>query len=131
MRFFDYLYCKYYNFQVKVGNADVAPFSSMLIITFTIMLYYFSFFFLTITIFNKEVLNFDMTVFKYFSIALFFGLIVFFYFIFLRNGKYKRVLKENEMKTNRNLSAILFPLLAFVLFNLGWILKMLQNQGKI
>ena len=130
MRFFEHLFCKYHNFQVKVGNADIAPFSSMLIITFTIMLYYFSIFFITITVFTKEELNFDMLIFKYFSIALFFALIALFYFIFLQNGKYKRILNEQEKNTNRSLSAILFPLVAFVLFNLGWILKMLQNQGK-
>ena len=130
MRFFESLFCKYYNFQVKIGNSDIAPFSSMLIISFTIMLYYFGLFFLTITFFDKNELKINMAIFKYFSIAVFFILIVLFYLILLWNGRYKEILKKYENKPRRNYTAFLFPLTAFILFNLGWILKMLQNQGK-
>jgi hypothetical protein len=131
MNFFKYLYCNYYKFQEKIGNADIAPFSSLLIISFTIMLYYFSLFFIIITIFPKDLLNIDMTYFKYLTFILFFALIILFYFIFLKSGKYKKILKEHNKTTNRSLLAFLFPLVAFILFNLGWILKMLQNQGKL
>lgn len=33
MRFLEYLFFKFYSFQVKVGNEDIAPFSSILIIS--------------------------------------------------------------------------------------------------
>src|SRR5690554_1910941 len=65
MKFLEYLYFKYYSFQVRVGNRDVAPFSSMLIIAFTFMLYYFSIFFLGILFIPQGVLN--MNIFKYVS----------------------------------------------------------------
>ena len=129
MKFLEYLYCKYYSFQIRMGNRDVAPFSSMLIIAFIFMLYYFSIFFLGILFVPQGVL--DMKVFKYISIFLFFFLIIWFYLLLVHNGKYKVVLKkyEKELKGKKRLGAILFPLIAFLLFNLGWILKMLQNQG--
>jgi hypothetical protein len=41
------------------------------------------------------------------------------------------VLKRNNLTNKGSLGAILFPLIAFVIFNLGWILKMLQNLGKL
>jgi hypothetical protein len=121
------LYCKYYNFQVKFGNKDIAPFSSMLIIAFTIMLYYFSAFFLTILFIPKGIIN--TKIFVYASFSLLLALVLVLYFVLVHKAKYKVVLKEYENKKGVFLAAI-FPLLAFLLFNASWILKMLQNQGK-
>ena len=49
----------------------------------------------------------------------------------VHKAKYKEILKRNYAKNKSPLIAILFPLIAFILFNLGFILKILQNQGKI
>jgi hypothetical protein len=134
MKYLEFLYYKYYNSQVRLGNRDVAPFSAMLIIAFTIMLYYFSFFFLTITFIPEEYMVLNTSVFKIFSVVLFFSLIVVFYFLLIHKGKYKQIIKskdkEYRVKGKRSFVAILFPLIGFLLFNLGWILKMLQNQGR-
>lgn len=129
MKFLELLYSSYYKFQIRVGNRDVAPFTSMLIMAFTLMLYYFAIFFLAILFLPDETL--DMTTFKYFSIFLFFFLIIIFYFILVYKGKYKLILKRNEYNSRNRMISILFPLIAFLLFNLGWILKMLQNQGRL
>lgn len=51
MNFIKFLYYKYYKFQVRVGNEDIAPFSAVLIIAFTLMLYYFDLYFLFSVIF--------------------------------------------------------------------------------
>ena len=133
MKFIGYLYYKYYIFQVKTGNSDVAPFSAMLIIAFTIMLYYFSLFFLIITIVPKDMLKLNTPFFLSFSIALLLFLIIGLYFLFVHNEKYKGIIKSYETGNNngRSFAAIIFPLLAFILFNLSWILKMLQNQGAL
>lgn len=128
MKYIEYLYFKYYRFQVRMGNKDVAPFSSMLIIVFSFMLYYFSIIFLSLLFIPKDVLN--MKPLAYVSIILFFTLIIWFYMLLVRKGKYKEILKRNEgYKGKKRLGAVLFPLMAFLLFNLAWILKMLQNQG--
>lgn len=128
MKYIEYLYFKYYRFQVRMGNKDVVPFSSMLIIVFSFMLYYFSIIFLSLLFIPKDVLN--MKPLAYVSIILFFTLIIWFYMLLVRKGKYKEILKRNEgYKDKKRLGAILFPLIAFLLFNLAWILKMLQNQG--
>lgn len=129
MKFLELLYGSYYNFQIRVGNRDLAPFTSMLIIAFTLMLYSFAIFFLAILFLPKEML--DMMTFQYFSIFLLFFLIIIFYFILVNKGKYKLILKRNENNRRNRIISILFPLIAFLLFNLGWILKMLQNQGRL
>ena len=129
MNYLEYLYLKYYCFQVRVGNNDIAPFSSILIIAFTIMLYYFSIFFLGILFISQGVL--DMKLFKYLSISLFIFIIARLYYLFVYKMKYKVLQRKYEMeiKSRKNLGAILFPSVAFILFILGWILKMMQNQG--
>jgi len=133
MKYIEFLYYKYYNFQVRLGNRDIAPFSAMLIIMLTIILYYFSFFFLTITIIPKEFLILDPLIFKTFTVILFFTLIIGFYLLLVHNGKYMKIIKTMEKGYTKkwSVAAILFPLIGFLLFNLGWILKMLQNQGKL
>lgn len=129
MKFLKYLYQKYYYFQVRMGNYDIAPFSAMLIISFTVMLYYFALFFIIITFFPRDVLKINMLYFQWFSMILFFALILIFYFLLVHKRKYKKILKNS--KKENNWIAILFPSIAFILFNLSWVLKMLQNQGRI
>lgn len=129
MKFLEYLYSQYYNFQVKMGNGDIAPFSSMLIISFTFMLYYFSSFFLIILFIPKDLL--DMQYFKYISLFLFTISIIYLYISLVHRRKYKEILRKAETVKKSSSQAILFPLIGFILFNLSWILKMLQNQGKL
>ena len=67
----------------------------------------------------------------YVSVVLFFSLIIWLYLLLVSKGKYKEILKRNEgYRGKKRIGAILFPLIAFLLFNLGWILNMLQNQGR-
>ncbi len=127
--FLNYLFYKYYQFQVRVGNGDVAPVSTTLIISFTVILYYFSIFFLSILFIPKGMLN--MEYFKYISVLVCVCSITFFYFLFLHKRVYKKIIKRNHLAEKNSLGAILFVLLAFILFNLGWILKLLQNQDKL
>jgi hypothetical protein len=131
MKTLEYLYCKYYSFQVRIGHRDIAPFSAALIIALTIELYYFGLFFISIVLFTKEQLPINGLYFKAFSIIILFFLIILLYFLLVHTGKYKEVLKRCDTTNKSSFGAILFPLIAFILFNAGWILKMLQNQGKL
>jgi hypothetical protein len=94
------------------------------------MLYHFAFFFLTIILFPKEKLPLNMEFFLYFTISLFFTLIISLYYVFLHNEKYKYLIDKYERNITSKTLSILFPLIAFLLLNFGWITKMLQNQGK-
>ena len=129
MKYIEYLYFKYFSFQEKMGNIDVAPFSSMLIIAFSFMLYYFSIVFLSLLFIPIGILNLQPL--TYVSITFFFVIIIWLYLLLVNNGKYKDILKRNEeYRGKKRLGAVLFPLIAFILFNIGWILKLLRNQGK-
>lgn len=127
MKFLEYLYCKYYNFQVRMGNADVAPFSSMLIIAFVCMLYYFDFFIFLSVILPKSSPNLLWEL----NATILLSIIALFYFLLVYKGKYKEVLKRSDVVKKSSLWAILFPLIAFILLNVGFILKILQNRGEL
>ena len=127
MNFLEYLYSKYYYFQERVGNADIAPFSAMMIILLIFITYYFVLFFLTILFIPKGVLNIEY--FKYLSLFLLLYFFIQSYFLLFYKRRYKKILKRNDSKKKSNLGAILFPLIAFVLLILTMFLKVLQNNG--
>jgi len=126
--FFNYLFYKYYWFQVRVGNGDIAPFFSTLILTFisflylSIILMIFIFF-----IIPKSGVNINPKM----GVVIIIILFIIFYFLFLSKSKYKDIIEKEKFKNKSNFWAIFLPLFAFIAINICWILKMLQNQGKI
>ena len=130
MKQLEFLFFKYYKSQCRLGNSDIAPFSAMLIICFSTMLYYFSVFFFVITILPD--IEIDKPCFMTFTMSFLFFLMIIFYFLLVHKGKYKKIIKlqENELFNKFSVWPIFFPLIGFILFNAGWILKMLQNQGR-
>ena len=116
MRFLEYLFFKYYNWQVKVGNGDMPTFMAVLFITFC------SFFY-----FLNIVMSFDYFLFgdntttlsKWYFIAFTIILLILEFFLFVYKGR------DNMM------GAILFPAITFVWFNVNCIVKMLMNRGVL
>ena len=70
---------------------------------------------------------------KYFFIIV--GAIVFvvLYIMLVIKGKDEKIMEthKEEWTGKKHLGAILFPIIAFVWFNVNWIVKMLMNQGKL
>ena len=70
---------------------------------------------------------------KYFFIIV--GAIVFvvLYIMLVIKGKDEKIMEKHkeEWTGKKHLGAILFPIIAFVWFNVNWIIKMLMNQGKL
>ena len=129
MNFLELLYYRYYKFQVKVGNSDIAPFSARLIIAASIMLYYFDFFFVFSIVFPEIAPKMSI----YITFALFVSIMLYLYLLLINRDKYKRIIKQQEEHLVRKdgIVALLFPLIGFVLLIGSMFLKVLQNQGKI
>lgn len=113
MRFLEYLYYKFYRFQVWVGNDDIAVFTAALMIAFISVLYYFAIFFMKI-IFIPDILLIPDSLFILFSIIILIGFLVILYVKFFYKNRYKKVIEDNRLKESNNLLAILFPLIAFI-----------------
>ena len=125
--FFDYLFCKYYWFQIRVGNGDIAKYTPLLIIAGVLNLYLLFFFMLNNIFFDIKLPQIPKIIY----FIGFFGVLSLLYMLLVYNTKYKRIINDDKNKRKSNVLAILFPLIGFLLFNIGWILKMLQNQGRI
>lgn len=130
MRFLEYLFFKYYYWQIKVGNGDMPTFMSILFITVCFELYFMdiisSYFYFLKPIGTRFV---SMSVFIV-ALILFFILL---YFLLCHRGKEKEILErhQNEWRNGKSLGAILFPIIAFIWFNANNIIKMLMNRGVL
>ena len=116
MRLLEYLFFKYYHFQVKVGNEDIAPYTALLCLCLIIVVIYVDVlgFYL---LFMPSGKNCSMpgihTV-----IILFVSAFVLLFSLLIPKRKYKKILKEKEpiWKGKKNLGAILFAVLPIVMF---------------
>lgn len=129
MRFLEYLFFKYYYFQVAVGNEDIAPFSSICFICFILLLWCASliaFCYFFIPYFTGYPLP-SVYVFLDFYVVIFIILC----YIFLYHKKFKRILTthENEWKGKKNTGAVLFAVVPFVVLIAELFIKMWINRG--
>ena len=130
MLFLEYLFFKYYNWAVKVGDGDIPSITSVFCIAFGIMLYVID---ITMVMFFFILPKISFKLSKYFFIIV--GAIVFvvLYIMLVIKGKDEKIMEKHkeEWTGKKHLGAILFPIIAFVWFNVNWIIKMLMNQGKL
>ena len=131
MRFLEYLFFKYYYFQVKVGNAVIAEYTAIIFISMVVEFIYldilstFFFFFSSSKNYSEPGIQ---------SVIILFVLsFVLLYFLLLHKHKYVRILGKNEArwKGKKNIGAVLFAVLPFVVFFAELYIKMLMNQGRI
>ncbi|NLO69591.1 MAG: hypothetical protein GX102_01285 [Porphyromonadaceae bacterium] len=127
MKILKLLYCKYYWFQVKVGNADIAVFSAMILIAIIIIIIALDIL-MIIGLFDF-LIQIPVEIIVVFPVML----IVLLYFLLIHNQKYKRIINNDEFKKDKkgNRIAIVLPLSAFLLFIFATILKILQNNEVI
>ena len=124
MYILNYLFYKYYWFQVRVGNKDSAVFNTILMITLIISLCisvgFMAFVFFIIT-------NVKIKIQPFYGIII--GGVIFFLLmnIFSYKQKYKRIIMDKKYKDKSNFIAIILPILVFLLFNSLWIFKISQN----
>lgn len=116
MKFLEYLFFKYYYFQVKVGDKDIAEYSALLFICFIIELIYgniLAFYFFFIPSSKHHSLPS-----VYWLVILFVLCFIILYFLLIHKHKYEKILEKNEerWKGKKNLGAVLFAVIPFVLF---------------
>lgn len=130
MRFLEYLFFKYYYWQIKVGNGDMPTFMSIFSITVLMELYFIdiiAFYFYFIAPIGTSFIKISVLAVMF---ILFFILL---YFLFGYHGKGNVILDkhQDEWKGKKNLGAILFPITAFVIFVGENYIKMLMNRGVL
>ena len=130
MRFLDYLFFKYYNWQVKIGNGYMPVFMAVLFITFCSFLYFLN------IVMSLHYFFFDnntAALSKWYFIAFVFVFLIIEFFLFVYKGRSKKIMEvhKEEWTGKKHLGAILFPVIAFVWFNVNWIVKMLMNRGVL
>ena len=131
MRFLEYLFFKYYYFQVKVGNAIIAEYTSIIFISMIIEFIYLDIL-STYFFFFPSSKNYSGSGIQ--SIIILFILsFILLYFLLVHKHKYVKILENNKAKWKgkKTLGAVLFAVFPFVVFFFELYIKMLMNQGKL
>lgn len=98
INFLEYLYHKYYYFQIKMGNADVAKYTSIMMITF-----FLNFYFIVFLIFLDILFNVDLpTIPKIIYLLVIFLTMILLYLILV----YKNFNKEVVLTFNKKLLTV-------------------------
>ncbi len=130
-RFFEYLFFKYYNWAIKVGDGDIPATTSVLCISFSITMYiidfvgFFFFFISPKSIFNHTYLY----LFVFSAIAS----IIVLYFLLATRGKDKLIMEKHreEWTGKKHLGAVLFPVIAILIYGMELFIKMQMNRGLL
>lgn len=130
MRILEYLFFKYYQWQVKVGNEGIASFMSVLFMTLIFFLLFFDVFG-SVSFFIWPKLWSYMSKVLLLSLGCVFFLVCYALCVF--KGKDVKILKkhEKEWKGKKSLWAILLPIIAFMWFVASMMIKMYQNRGVL
>lgn len=131
MSFFDYLFFKYYRFQEKVGNGDIALFTAMLFIVFVCILYCFSVFYTIIVIFPNVNSSIASNFLLVGLISVPIGVIVWYFIAVLHKKRYKKIFLYYKENSRNSWGAVLFAIMGFLFCLIAMTLKILQNNGKI
>ena len=134
MKILQFLFCRYYQFMVKVGNGDIGVLTSLLLITILI----------TINLATLDAVIYSFTEYKLriFPITkintLFLVIAVFaiLYFLLVKNGKSNKILNqyggESRNQKIRGISKALFYLvLSLLCLFLSWYFMMKRNRGEL
>ena len=131
MNFLTYLYYKYYRFQVRVGNGDIALFTSFVFMEFLALLYYWGIQFLILFFIpnSKEWNGFYVEV----GIVLLAGILLLWCWMQVWRGKrYKKIIEYYEKISPKSSGiAIMVAIGSPLLYLIGGALMLLRNNGVI
>lgn len=131
MRFLEYLFFKYYNWQIKVGNGDIPSFMSVFCITFSLFLYGLNLTMVYGYFIASQVGTVELS--EYLFVILTTVVFLILYLLLVSNGRDLAIMEKHkeEWTGKKNLGAILFPIIAFIWFNANNIIKILMNRGVL
>ena len=126
----DYIYYRFYRFQIAVGNATVAVPFAFLFMLFLILTNLFSISYILYGLFGLELLARNGII-KTFSISILLLFLNFFLFIYRK--RYKKIIKTYQKDTKHeirrgNLLVILYVVFTFILIGVGFYLMILRNN---
>lgn len=128
MQFIEYLFFKYYNWAVKVGDGDVPATTSVICISFCVLLYFMDIV-MTYFFFISPKSSFGNIYKIVFPLVFLISFIVL-YIALVSNRKSEHIMEKHkqEWTGKKHLVAILFPAIAFVWFAVALLIKASINS---
>lgn len=127
----DYIYYRFYRFQVSVGNGIVAVPFAVLFLAFLIMLNFFSVVFFLYGLAGIKAPWHDAVIT---GVTVFFSVLTANCLLFIYDKRYKYIIKfyENEPKHNvrkGNIGIIIYMIISLALIGMGFYSMILRNNG--
>jgi hypothetical protein len=130
-RFFEYLFFKYYNWAIKVGDGDIPSTTSVMCISLGITLYCidiamaYSFFIAPQSIVTN--------IYKFLFPSVFPLTFVLLYCTLVIKDKDKQIMEKHreEWTGKKHLGAVLFPIIAILIYGMELFIKMQMNRGLL
>ena len=132
MRILRYSFYRFYKLVSSAGNADVAEYFAIMLMSVLIGLNTFTLFSIVYVVTGVSV---DISQApKLFSVILFLGLLIFFYFSFVRMDKHIEIIKEYEHETSKKKIIGTVITISYILISVSFLmlctyLMMLRNRG--
>lgn len=130
-RFFEYLFFKYYNWAIKVGDGDIPATTSVTCISLIITLYIMDII-MAYYFFIAPQISFSR-IYIYIFPTVFLSMFILLYCTLVFKDKDKHIMEKNKevWKGKKQLGAILFPFISFIAFVIELFVKMLLNKGVL
>ncbi|MBS7563795.1 hypothetical protein KHS38_05215 [Mucilaginibacter sp. Bleaf8] len=128
----DYIYYKFYKFQVSVGNGSIALTFSFIFLSFLMMINFFTGAFILYAVSGIK-LPFGNPVAS--GLIIISGIALINYFLFIHKNRYKKILKRHEGKNGSkiksgNKTVLIYMILSFMMLGVGFWLMIMRNQGS-
>ena len=130
-RFFEYLFFKYYNWAIKVGDGDIPSTTAVMCISLGITLYCIDIVLAYSFFIAPQPIVFCF--YKYFFPLIFPFSFIVFYCTLVIKGKDKQIVEKYKdvWLGKKHIGAALFPIISFVIFVVELYIKMLMNRGVV
>lgn len=131
MRFLEYLFFKYYNWAIKVGDGDCPATTSVICISFCISLWFMDAV-MTWCFFISPMSSFGVAYGFVFPSVFVVSFLVL-YIVLVAKGKEQTIIEKHkdEWLGKRHLGAVLFAVIPYFVFGVELFIKMLMNRGVI
>ncbi len=129
----DYIYYRFYRFQVSVGNGSIAIMFSFLFLSFLLMINFFAFAYILYAFFGIKMPLQNATIGGLTVIGI---ICVVNYFLFIYRNRYQKIIKRYKGEKSAtvrkgNIAVVIYMVFSFIMIATSFYLMIMRNRGLL
>ncbi|QHL87953.1 hypothetical protein GU926_11135 [Nibribacter ruber] len=130
---FDYLYFRFYKWQQRVGNGDIAAVSSLIALSISIIVYIYGILMMLVSLGWLQGISYLGTAFGAGTLCVM--VLVLTYYVYLYLGRGMKIVKKYSQESEKqsqygDLALILYVIVGILILFGSMYLKMLENENR-